>query len=95
MDMAIYGMQHAARWRTLESAGAISDDLTSYILQTEFGGKLMTDLDFGVFFVQLVTAGQDTTQTMLASGLHTLLLPPEQLAQLRTTSAGRPLPTPC
>ncbi len=79
MDMAIYGMQHAARWRTLEP----QDDLTSYILTTEFGGKLMTDLDFGVFFVQLVTAGQDTTQTMLASGLHTLLLHPDQLAELR------------
>lgn len=83
MDMAIYGMQHAARWRTLEAAGTISDDLTTYILQTEFGGKLMTDLDFGVFFVQLVTAGQDTTQTMLASGLHTLLLHPDQLAEMR------------
>jgi cytochrome P450 len=79
MDMAIYGMQHAARWRTLEP----QDDLTTYILTTEFGGKLMTDLDFGVFFVQLVTAGQDTTQTMLASGLHTLLLHPLQLAELR------------
>ena len=83
MDMAIYGMQHAARWRTLEAAGTISDDLTTYILTTEFGGKLMTDLDFGVFFVQLVTAGQDTTQTMIASGLHTLLLHPDQLAELR------------
>ena len=79
MDMAIYGMQHAARWRTLEP----KDDLTTYILQTEFGGKYMTDLDFGIFFVQLVTAGQDTTQTMLASGLHTLLLHPDQLAELR------------
>ncbi len=79
MDMAIYGMQHAARWRTLEP----QDDLTTYILQTEFGGKLMTDVDFGVFFVQLVTAGQDTTQTMLASGLQALLEHPEQLAELR------------
>jgi cytochrome P450 len=86
MDMAIYGMQHAARWRTLEPA----DDLTSYILTTEFGGKLMTDLDFGVFFVQLVTAGQDTTQTMLASGLHTLLLHPEQLAELRADRSKIP-----
>jgi cytochrome P450 len=83
MDMTIYGMQHAAGWRTRESAGAIADDLTTYILQTEFGGKLMTDLDFGVFFVQLVTAGQDTTQTMLASGLLALLQHPDQLAELR------------
>ena len=86
MDMAIYGMQHAARWRTKEP----QDDLTTYILTTEFGGKLMTDLDFGVFFVQLVTAGQDTTQTMLASGLHTLLLHPGAAGG----AARRPEPDP-
>jgi cytochrome P450 len=84
MDMAIYGMQHAAKWRTREP----QDDLTTYILQSDFNGKPMTDLDFGVFFVQLVTAGNDTTQTMLASGLLALLQNPEQLAQLR---AGRSL----
>ncbi len=44
---------------------------------------MMSDVDFGVFFVQLVTAGQDTTQTMLASGLDALLQHPEQLAELR------------
>jgi cytochrome P450 len=79
MDMAIYGMNHAAKWRTLEP----KDDLTTYILQSDFNGKPMTDLDFGVFFVQLVTAGNDTTQTMLASGLLSLLQNPEQLQELR------------
>jgi cytochrome P450 len=33
--------------------------------------------------VQLVTAGNDTTKTMLSSGLHALLQHPEQLAELR------------
>ena len=28
----------------------------------------MTDIDFGSFFVQLVTAGNDTTKTMLVVG---------------------------
>ncbi len=79
MDTAIYGMNHATRWRTLEP----QDDLTTYILQADFNGKPMSDLDFGIFFVQIVTAGQDTTQTMLASGLDTLLQHPEQLAALR------------
>jgi cytochrome P450 len=79
MEMAIYGMQHAARWRTLEP----QEDLTTYILQSDFNGKPMTDIDFGIFFVQIVTAGQDTTQTMLASGLDTLLQNPDQLAELR------------
>ena len=43
----------------------------------------MTDVDFGSFFVQLVTAGNDTTKTMLSSGLLTLLEHPDQLAELR------------
>jgi cytochrome P450 len=33
--------------------------------------------------VQLVTAGNDTTKTMLSSGLHALLLHPDQLAEVR------------
>jgi cytochrome P450 len=79
MEMAIYGMNHATRWRDSEP----QDDLTTYILQSDFNGKPMSDLDFGIFFVQIVTAGQDTTQTMLASGLHTLIQHPEQLQALR------------
>jgi cytochrome P450 len=43
----------------------------------------MSDIDFGSFFVQLVTAGNDTTKTMLSSGLHALLTHPDQLADLR------------
>jgi cytochrome P450 len=43
----------------------------------------MSDLDFGIFFVQLVTAGNDTTKTMLSSGLLALLQHPEQLAEVR------------
>jgi cytochrome P450 len=47
----------------------------------------MTDIDFGSFFVQLVTAGNDTTKTMLSSGLLCLLEHPEQLAALRADPA--------
>ena len=43
----------------------------------------MTDIQFGSFFVQLVTAGNDTTRTMLSSGLLALLQHPDQLAELR------------
>jgi cytochrome P450 len=59
------------------------DDLTTLILESDFGGKRMTDVDFGSFFVQLVTAGNDTTKTMLSSGLLALLQHPDQLAELR------------
>ena len=43
----------------------------------------MSDLEFGYFFVQLVTAGNDTTRTMLSSGVLALVEHPDQLARLR------------
>jgi cytochrome P450 len=79
IEMAMYGMAFAASRR----ADPPRDDLTSLILSEGFGGEPMTDLDFGSFFVQLVTAGNDTTKTMLSSGLLALLQHPDQLAELR------------
>jgi cytochrome P450 len=79
ISMAMYAIEFAARRRTEEPR----EDLTTLILGTEFGGELMNDIDFGSFFVQLVTAGNDTTKTMLSSGLLALLQHPDQLAELR------------
>jgi len=47
----------------------------------------MSDVEFGGFFVQLVTAGNDTTKGMLSAGLLTLLRHPDQLADLRADPA--------
>jgi cytochrome P450 len=77
--MALYAIQFAARRRTEEPR----DDLTSLILAGTFGGQPMSDLEFGSFFTQLVTAGNDTTKTMLSSGLQLLLEHPDQLAEVR------------
>ncbi len=79
MQMAMYGFELATRRR----AEPPRDDLTSMLLDNEFGGQPMSDADFASFFVQLVTAGNDTTQTMLSSGLLALLQHPDQLAALR------------
>jgi len=79
MEMAMYAMQFAAQRR----AEAPRDDLTSLILAGNFGDGPMSDLDFGIFFVQLVTAGNDTTKTMLSAGLLALLHHPAQLAEVR------------
>ena len=82
--MAMYFIEFGARRRT----EPIREDLTSLILATEFGRddrapEPMNDIDFGSFCVQLVTAGNDTTKTMLSSGLQALLQHPEQLDALR------------
>ncbi|MEU0544107.1 cytochrome P450 [Nocardia sp. NPDC005978] len=81
--MAVYAIQFAMARR----AGAPEADLTSLILDGEFGGKTMSELEFGSFFTQLVIAGNDTTKTMLSSGLQLLLDHPDQLAALRADPA--------
>ncbi len=79
VDMAMYAIELAAKRRAEEPR----PDLTSVVLGTEFGGHLMDDVEFAMFFVQLVTAGNDTTKIMLSSGLLALLQHPDQLHELR------------
>ena len=83
IDMALYAIEFAARRRREEPR----PDLTTLLLETDFNGHMMTDIDFGSFFVQLVTAGNDTTKTMLSSGLLELLRHPDQLAELRAEAS--------
>jgi cytochrome P450 len=79
IDMAMYAIEFAGKRR----AEPPREDLTSVILDSDYGGSQMSDIDFGSFFVQLVTAGNDTTKTMLSSGLLALLQHPEQLDEVR------------
>ncbi len=85
-EMAAYAIEFAAARRQRDHA----DDLTSAILGADFGGRPMSDVEFGGFFVQLVTAGNDTTKGMLSSGILTLLRHPNQLIELREDPALLP-----
>lgn len=78
-EMAMYGIAFAAARREVEPQGDVMD----IILGSEFGGRRLTDLDIGSLFAQMVIAGNDTTVTMLSSGLLTLVRHPQQLAELR------------
>lgn len=91
-QMIGYGMKLAASRRDVEP----TEDLTTILLESPIADvdddgnpieRYLSDLDFGMFFVQLVTAGNDTTKTMLSSGLHALLDHPEQLAAVRADSS--------
>lgn len=86
VEMAMYAMQFAAARREAGPQG----DLTDVLLGDKFDDHLMSDVDFARFFVQLVTAGNDTTRTMLSSGTLALLQHPEQLAALRVSPSGIP-----
>ena len=83
LDMVVYGLELAQQRRAEEPR----EDVTSLILGTDFGGQPMSNEDFASFFVQLVTAGNDTTQGMLSNGLYVLLQHPDQLAKLRANPA--------
>ncbi len=84
MAMAVYAIEHARLRRERRASGDDSNpDLTDLVMAAEVEGRSMTDIDFGSFFVQLVTAGNDTTRTMLAGGTLALLQHPETLAELR------------
>jgi len=60
-----------------------ADDLMTLMLATEVDGQPMDDMGIGSFFVQLIVAGNDTSRTMLSSGLQALLAHPDQLDELR------------
>jgi cytochrome P450 len=72
-EMGLYAFQLA----TARAAEPVGDDLTSVLLAAHDA------VAFASLFVQLVTAGQDTTATLLAGGLLALLDHPDQLAALR------------
>jgi cytochrome P450 len=79
-DMIAYAITWAARRRALPR----QEDVTSLLLESTFGnGEPMTDLEFGVFFFQLVTAGNDTTSTLISSGTEQLIHHPDQRQELR------------
>ncbi len=82
IEMAMYAIELAAQRRAEPR-----DDLITMMLSVVVDGEPLTDIQFGSFFVQLVTAGNDTTRTMLSSGLLALLQHPEQLAALRADPA--------
>ncbi len=82
IQMAMYFIELAAQRRAEPR-----EDLLTLTLASEFDGKPMDDMGVGSFFVQLVTAGNDTSRTMLSSGLLALLRHPDQLAELRADPA--------
>ena len=79
VNMAMYAIELAGRRR----AELPREDLLSLIIAGNFGDGPMSDIEFGSFFVQLITAANDTTKSMLSGGLLALIEHPDQQAELR------------
>ncbi len=72
-----YASEMAARERAHPS-----DSLTSALLSAEVDGRKLTDMEFTLFFMFLIVAGNETTRTATSHGLLTLLDHPESLDRL-------------
>lgn len=58
------------------------DDITSALVNAEIESEKLTQQELASFFVLLVTAGNETTRTAIAHGLHVLSEHPDQKARL-------------
>jgi cytochrome P450 len=83
-EMLAYAMEFGVRRR---GEPPRSDDLAGVLLGTEFEGRPLTDFEFGTHFSQFIVGGNETTVTLLSSGLQALLAHPDQLARLRADPA--------
>ena len=60
-----------------------TDDLVSALVLAEDGGDTLSENELYSMVVLLIVAGHETTVSLIANAVHTLLTHPEQLAALR------------
>lgn len=58
------------------------DDITTRLVEAEVDGSRLDAREFGVFFILLTTAGNETTRHTISLGLLDLLAHPEEVARL-------------
>ena len=67
------------------------DDITTRLVQAEVDGSSLDEREFGVFFILLTTAGNETTRHTISLGLLALLEHPEEAARLAGDTSLAPL----
>lgn len=78
-SIEIYGYASEMAARERENP---TGSLTSKLLEAEVDGRKLDDLEFTLFFMFLIVAGNETTRTATSHGLLTLLDHPEAMQRL-------------
>jgi cholest-4-en-3-one 26-monooxygenase len=63
------------------------DDLTSVLMNGEVDGERLTEMEFDLFFLLLIVAGNETTRNAISGGMLALLEHPAQRARLTANPA--------
>jgi cholest-4-en-3-one 26-monooxygenase len=79
VDIFGYATEMAARERANPSG-----NLTSVLLEAEVDGRKLTDMEFTLFFMFLIVAGNETTRTASSQGLRALIEHPDEFSRLRS-----------
>jgi cholest-4-en-3-one 26-monooxygenase len=58
------------------------DDLVSLLMSAEVDGEKLTELEFDLFFLLLMVAGNETTRNLISGGMLALMEHPEERARL-------------
>ncbi|HEX9467073.1 MAG TPA: cytochrome P450 [Acidimicrobiia bacterium] len=65
------------------------DDIVTKLLNSEIEGDSLTELEFNLFMLLLIVAGNDTTGNATAHGMHALLTHADQFELLKSDPDGR------
>jgi cholest-4-en-3-one 26-monooxygenase len=82
MAAAAEMMMYADSLRQLRAKDP-TDDIITKLTNAEGDGDGLTDAEFGMFFILLVVAGNETTRNATVQGVRALIEHPEALAALR------------
>ncbi|MEI7759770.1 MAG: cytochrome P450 [Thermoleophilia bacterium] len=58
------------------------DDITTHLVEAEIDGSRLSEQEFGLFFILLTSAGNETTRHTISLGLLDLLAHPDEAARL-------------
>ncbi len=77
MEVYLYANQLAEQRRAEPK-----DDLTSVLMNGEVDGERLTEMEFDLFFLLLIVAGNETTRNAISGGMLALIEHPDQRARL-------------
>ena len=69
--------------RAQVAAGTPPDDIVTTLQDAEVDGERLSEIELDLFFMLLVTAGNETTRTSIAQGMLAFIEQPEEWARLR------------